>query len=472
MVIHIPNPFRSVRSAPRAHNTRSSKITGVSDEQWARLFGADADEPDIVTLYKKTPWQYRATNIVAWMTSRVPIVFYDVGGYKKKKLDPHKELPFSIYEKLSWKRLLYLTSGSLSQHSASYTGVLRNSGGAPIGLMWLSAQNTRPEYTEPKKELFGKKEVKFWVRDLGDKQYGYPYEDIVHVWLPSFDAENEPGQSDAGVCQQDSYNMNKAGVYVGNYFGRGTIQPTIITVPDETQPSEIKRLERWWDRLVGGVENAWKTVGLRAGVEVNKLGDKPSDLAIDVMTEGSKSNISAGNGVPDSMISGKDVNYASGQAQRLNLVEHTVMPRCEFIADAWNSRLFSQLDKPIEMEFLFQKLEIYRRLQEKRGLALKPLADAGIISHKEIRVLIDMPPEIPDDMKDPEPVEPKYEESEQEKKRNDQSVLTEIRQYKKKVESKGVGVQFESHHIPREMRHAMDEYMQLHPQNPFGWMGK
>jgi phage portal protein BeeE len=311
-----------------------------------------------------------------------------------------------------------------------------------------------------------------WKRTIGDEEFDYGPEEIIYVWTPSFIEDGKPDFSPAEVSTISARVMHSSDDYTYAYFDRGTIQPTILTAPLETRDDEINKLERWWEELVSGNKNAWRAVGMRAEVDVKKLGDKPSDLAIDEFNMGAKANISAAYGIPDAMLSGKDVNYASGQAQRLNLIEHTIMPQCEFIAKEWNRQLFSRYD--MRMVFQYQKLEIYRRLQEKRGVALLPLRNDGVMSTKELRVAIDMPPEIPPEMQDPEDEKELELLRSQLKAKNSQSdngeVMEEVRRWKAKVARKGPDAAFSSKVIPPYIRTLIRMHIDEHPEDPFAWM--
>jgi hypothetical protein len=58
--------------------------------------------------------------------------------------------------------------------------------------------------------------------------------------------------SSAGVL----YNIDQ---FASNFFERGAIKATLLTVDGNPIPAEMERLEAWWKRFFSGSKSAWDT---------------------------------------------------------------------------------------------------------------------------------------------------------------------------------------------------------------------
>jgi len=303
-----------------------------------------------------------------------------------------KELPWSLmkgdseiansesedYSFLPWLEslpdLLYLAESALCITGTAYIGKVRNRGKRIEDLRWFAPSTMEPIWS-PVDGLIGYKRT---IGSTGGSVSVQPWsvENIIYFHILNPLHETEPGASPVAAALLDAqviYNLNQ---YSSLFFQRGAIKPTLLTVEGMPPPAERERLKAWWQRAFSGVKNAFNTEIISASVKPIVVGEGLEALNNNSLTEEKREAISTALGVPHSMVMSNASNFATAEADRLNLYDTTIIPRAKTIANSLNRQLFTELGYRIV--FKPESLSIYQEDEEQRAGALVQLVNAGM----------------------------------------------------------------------------------------------
>ena len=86
------------------------------------------------------------------------------------------------------------------------------------------------------------------------------------------------------------------------------------------------------------MQRAWETFVVRGEVQPQVVG-QPIDLAMPELTESKRQDIATALGVPHSLVASDAANYATAQADRLNLYDFTILPEATLVARMINTQV-------------------------------------------------------------------------------------------------------------------------------------
>jgi hypothetical protein len=368
-------------------NGTKARLDDLPEDAWRIFAGPDerADGPG--GLYRLVPVLYRGAMLRADAIAGMPYDLMPLGS------DEPIEKPETALPWLSgWQSILREVELNQVVWGRSY--LLKGMARGAFSVRKLHPPTIRPKF-DPQAGLT------HFERVLGDQTQRLPLKNVCYVWQPNPQGELGPGPAPATVAMLAGGVLNSIDVMAKVFFERGAILTTVLGVEGNPAPEELRRLERWWKGLVGGVKKAMETVAVRASVKPVVVGAPPKDLALPELTEAKRIDVALALGVPMSLLWSTAANFATAQTDRLSFYEGTIVPESELLEEALNAQLFG----PLGYSFTFkpERLEVFEAKEAEKAFALVPAAQAQLMSIPEWRKLMGLPPEIEGPTLEPAP---------------------------------------------------------------------
>lgn len=350
---------------------KSIPLNALPPEAWERIAGS-GQAPAIIALYKEVAWLNRAVNLRAQALSSLPRMFYDAAGNEVEEED----LPFDV----DMTDLLDTVEGHLTLHAAAYIlpevrFVLGR--GKVLSLRALHPTTMKPQYDE-RRGLIGFK------RRMKSRELDLSIDEVAHVWLPNRETETGPGDAPAMASLRAAGLLSYLDQYGIKMFEKGAINPTVLGFPDMAASDDITRAERWYERVTGGLKNAFAVLGMRSSVTIAQLGHKLNEIEQRDTTNSKREDVSTALGVPHSLVFSNAATFATAQQDALNFHDYTVVPQAGLIERRLNRQIFIPLTG-YKLQFHPEELAIYQILQEPRARVLSLMYRDGVIETNEYR---------------------------------------------------------------------------------------
>lgn len=312
------------------------------------------------------------------------------------------------------RRHLWRIEAALCFYGACYLLPVVNKFRRNPGLQWFIPSSIVPQYNPS-----APGGVSWYDRYTIGLSQRYQPDELIAIWLPSLIAEVGPGTPPAQAALGASNVLAGLDAFAAQFFERGAVKATLLTVEGNPPKSEMDKLEAWWKRLIAGVRNAWQTVAIRAGVTPVVIGDGIKELESDKLIAQKREDICAAFGVPISLIQSNASSFATANADRLNFYDLTIIPECRFLEDELNAQYYDRLG--LRLCFQPERLELYQEQELQKAEALSKLTGGKpILTVNEARERLELepldeeeadrigspqPPEPPEpDVPDPEPI--------------------------------------------------------------------
>lgn len=229
-----------------------------------------------------------------------------------------------------------------------------------------------------------------FYRTMNDKTYQLSLDEVIYFWTDSVDTEIGPGTADAETAMRAASTLYFLDTFLENFWKRGAIKATLLTISGATQQAEVEKLEAWWKRFISGVKNAWQSVGIRADVKPVVIGDTLKDTVNPDLTEQSRTDVLTALGVPHSLVMSNAATYATAQVDRLGFYENTVYPETLLICNALNDQYFSKYN--LRLVPVPNKLETYQRNEIDKAQGVIQLTGSPILTVNEARDIMGFGP--------------------------------------------------------------------------------
>ena len=228
---------------------KSFDLEEYPDEAWTWLRGGP-DTDETIDLLTKVDWLYRAIELVMISVGDIP--FYLVNS-RGDDIDTSADWQNVIAFWPNPVKTIQLIAGGL--FSYGYTYLLREKGGGIMekDLRYLIPGSVTP-VIDPMKGLIAFERA----MPSGTPKLFEPEKEIVYFWLPDPSVEIGPPKgwpakaafSAAAVL----FNMD---AFTANYFARGAVKATLLSIPSNTKDAEAQKIKTWWNSFVSSVKNAW-----------------------------------------------------------------------------------------------------------------------------------------------------------------------------------------------------------------------
>lgn len=361
-------------------------ISAYPEAAWRLVLGvSDGTEGELGphSAYAKVPIVYRCVRLRAKALQRIPFALL------KGKRDITENADGMLLMQLT--KLLYQFEASLCVYAAAYA--LKQKGrlsGVP-SLRWVTSAAITPKYDE-------QQGLKEFERRLGkDKQTLRP-EELVYCWLPVLDKDIGPGVAPVAVALKAAGVLNNLDIFLDGFFDRGALRVTLLTVEGNPPDREIQKLESWWKKVVGGVKNAFASVGVRANVKPVTIGDSLRDTVDATLTDAKTMQVLEAMEVPASIALPGAANYATARQDWINFYEATIIPEAEQIIGSVNDQWLEPM-LGLRMELHPERLEVFQAAELEKAGTLVSLSGGSVITQNEARAQLELPP-ITEDIKD------------------------------------------------------------------------
>jgi hypothetical protein len=214
-----------------------------------------------------------------------------------------------------------------------------------------------------------------------------PLEQILYWWYPDPFVELGPATSfPARAAAQAAGVLYNVDAFAANFFQRGAIKATLLTVAGNTSKSDRNALEEWWTSFVTGLNNAWSNKVVNAEmVKAVPIGEGIDSLANQNLSREKREDIATALGIPQTMLFSDASTNATAAEDTLHFLQRTIVPDCTFIATEFNQQFWSE--RGYTMQFQPDELEAFQEDEAKRSAALKNLTDAGLALDVALDVL-------------------------------------------------------------------------------------
>lgn len=347
--------------------------------QYWRFLEGKSDENGTLSVakaYKAVPVLHRAIDIRSKAISSLPYLF--MRGEEDVSMQPDVQL---FMRKL--RPLLSSIEMNLCIYGCAYLLIERNKFGLNGQLRSLLPLSIKPIYDE-QKGLTG------FERVIKNEKMIIPLANMIYFWMPNHEFETGPGIAPGEVALSSASTLYFLDTFLENFWKRGAIKATLLSVSGPTQQAEMEKLENWWKRFMSGVKNAFNTVAIRGDIKPIIVGDTLKDTVNPDLTQQARTDTLTALGVPHSLVLSNAATYATAKVDTLSFYENTVVPQAVMICDALNEQLLSKANMRIIPRP--DKLETYQRDELDKAQGLMTLVGTPILTVDEARDMMGYAP--------------------------------------------------------------------------------
>lgn len=333
-----------------------------------RILGLQRTGGDVREAYRFVAWLFRAVQLRAGAVSTLPWDLKDAAG--------------NVVPSPAWIDVgmaLWQAEAALCIWGAAYF-FIRRRGLRVLGLDWLLPQSISWERKPDGTLAFKRRKPDGTMVEVAQR-------DIVYIWPPDPLVEIGPATSPFMVVAAEAEAARALNDFLRRYFERGGVPVTLLTVTGPAPEAELDRLRTWWEQLLSGARNAFRTVAVRADVKPLAVGAGPAELALPELWGSLRDRLCVAMGIPQTMMHDA-ANYATAREHRASFYRDTVVPEAQLITSAFNQQLFARLG--LRLEIHPERLELFREASLQSAEALGPLVMAGVLSAEDARRLLGM----------------------------------------------------------------------------------
>lgn len=237
-----------------------------------------------------------------------------------------------------------------------------------LGLRWLTPYYVTPIWDEATGLIRFDRTVNGVIVPLA-------VDDVVYLRLPG-QHETLPDIPPSRAALAAAGVLKNVDAFAENFFLRGAIKGTLLTVDGNPAPQEKEKLKTWWNRFLSGVKNAWQTEVISSKVTPVTVGEGIQELSSTTLTAEKREDIATALGVPHSLVLSNAANYATSEADRLNFYDMTVIPQSKQVARQINRQLLEPLG--YRLQFRPEEMSIYQADEQARSQSYSQYVTAGM----------------------------------------------------------------------------------------------
>lgn len=327
----------------------------------------ESDDTQQGTYYTSVPWLARAIEMRANAVASVP--FRIMRG--ETEIDKSEQWADKLgYWPDPW-RLLWLVEAALCFGPAY---VWREYNRATTKALRYVAPSTIAAKIDSVQGLTG------FERNIGTRRIQATPDDLLYFWKPDYTVEiGPPTVTPAGAALAAAGVLYNVDQFAAQFFKRGAIKATLLTVDGAPQKDQVNELKRWWQKAVSGIGNAFAANVINAAVKPVVIGDGMQELQDNNLTASKREDIATAIGVPQTLLfstgaGGLGGGGVVGQDDK-HFYSKTVVPECLFIQGVFNSQLFSRYG--LRMEFQPETLEVFQEDEQMRATAFATYVKDG-----------------------------------------------------------------------------------------------
>lgn len=348
---------------------KSINAWDVDDLQGWSLSG-ETTKTNEVFYFRRIPWLYRAVMVRASETANLPFdivqgdnVFDTSTKYENKlKFMPD---PTALFLKIQVSKIMM---------GKAYLLIEANKSNYVQNLKYMVPTTITEKY-----DKYGV--LEYYERSINNEKIHIEPRFVIPFYEPDYMSEVGAGETSPAKAALISagvlYNIDE---FVGNFFKRGAIKATIFTTLGFRQ-DEAEKMANWLSDRVEGVKNAWANLVLKGeNVKPVVIGEGMESLNNDSLTKAQRENIAAAIGVPESLLWSSAANFATRHEDQKQFLTGTIIPDCNALAGALNSRLFIAEWKlqGYKLDFQYENLDIFQEDSKEQAEAVGQYVIAGV----------------------------------------------------------------------------------------------
>ena len=343
---------------------------------------------DMLACYQAVPWLFRAVQMRCDAVSKMPFRITKKGSASKEAYDDSANYQNKLGFLPNPTRLFWLIEAASSFWGSAYLWRSYNARRV-LGLRYLLPPTITPEIDEDQ-GLTG------FTRYLNGQPKTVTTADIVYLWRPDPFVEIGPPLSSPVSAALSAANvLLNVDLFAAAFFQRGAIKATLLTVEGNPPKAEREALKTWWERVIGGIRNAFSTEVVSANVTPVQIGEGINDLANTTLTDEKRSEIAVALGIPESVMnSGSATGLGGGGVARQDdkhFYDKTVVPECGWLQAELNEQVFDP--QGYHLEFTPEVLEIYQAEEAALARSFQLYVDIGLPKSLAAQMVgIELPP--------------------------------------------------------------------------------
>ena len=381
---------------------KSANLDSLPAEAWTIISGRTPGSDDVVEVVRTVPILQRAVMLVSDAVGSMPFAIMrgsteiDISAEYKNALGILPNLP----------SMLSLIETSILMWGAGYWFIGRNRSRKAKEIRYLAPTTIRP-IIEPGEGLKG------FTRIIGSTQIELATDEVVYFWLPDPSIEvGPPSWSPVKAALRAAGVLGSMDKFTTNFFDRGAIKATLLTVPATTRKADRETLRSWWRTVFGGVKNAFATEVINADdVKPVVIGEGIESLSNAELTREKREDIAVALGIPYSLLFPDAANFATAQQDDRHFYQKTIIPACTTIANVINQQLLESFG--CVLEFRPEGLDAMQEDEGNRASAFAAYVGAGLKPSLVAQLLgLELPKGVeyedldPEEPEQPEPAQP------------------------------------------------------------------
>ena len=367
---------------------KSIDLAQYPDEAWTWITNPPDNKSDI--LYNSVAAVYRVANMSADALASLPFVVLK----GEKEVDTSAQWENTIGLMSNPKELLRLWRMSLFFTNKAYGFIQGNQ--AKNELRYYAPQTISRVRTKQGTIVGFDRNVNniLYKIDLINKKY-YWKNIFRFIWMFRRDHTTELL---ASPNTEFKALMNAAGVlynadeHVKNFYERGGIKPTLLSVQGVPTKEEREQIERWWDKVMRGVYKFLGKVVVAGSIEAQTIGEGVESLKDSSLHREKIEDIAMAAGMPLSLLLANSANYATARVEYASWFKNSVIPWAEFIQEQINEKIFGPLG--YQFQFRPQLTDEGTQEEKERTYAYQALVGSNILPSAAAQMLgFELPPD-------------------------------------------------------------------------------
>lgn len=355
----------------------ATKGVTMNAMDWRIMWGGHDDLGELTPhqAYSIVAWVRRCVELRCNALSAIPVAYY-------RGEDTEADWEYADL----MPRILWMTEAALQIYGAAYWLRLKNPYGFEKGYRWLLPTTITPKYDK-------RKGLTHFERQIPDAEpERLELDDVLYFWTPNLAAEVGPGKGWVSGILTESGIARHMNDFARDFFERGAMPGTLLSVEGNPPRQELDALEQWWKRFVGGMKRAWETVAVKATVTPVVIGYPTKDLAMPELLLAVREQIAVAAGVPQTMLEDA-ANYATAVEHRKSFYVETIVPEVAWLEAALNQQVFEAQALRVVLDY--QSMDVFQEDEAKRGQSLNYYVTAGVPLDLAMEMLgVDLPNEM------------------------------------------------------------------------------
>lgn len=308
----------------------------IEDRPEAWSFISRASQAELDAMFYKVAASFRAVNKRAVAAAAVPFsimkgktVYDDSAKWENKVgfMPRPRDLVKRISLSLTFTNKAYLLRG-------------KNIAGVDKNLNFLVPTTIR-EVVSPVTGL-----LDYYERTINGRPVKYLPNDLslVHIWQLDHTTELLPSDNTAiKAIFNSTGSIYFADLFIRNFYQRGGVKPTILSLKGAVFKETKEEVERAWDRFVRNISKFSAKIFNADQMDIKPFGAGVDDLKNNEVYRQAIENIAMGIGMPASHLLSDWDSYATAQVDYMMWMRDDIFPLCEAIAEDLNDQVFTPL---------------------------------------------------------------------------------------------------------------------------------